>query len=112
MRKVIIEDGLTVRFPTRDESFADGVELGMLATLMSFNLASFSRTIATTNVDQARSLAQKLGYPSVIAEAEHGGSTKLTISRTRKVQLRLVSLSGEAMGVPDQPTVALRPVRA
>ena len=112
MRKVVIEDGLTVRFPTRDESFADGVELGMLATLMAFQLSSFSRTIATANVAQARSLAQKLGYQAVVAEIECDGSTRLTVSRSRKVHLRLISASDRPTGVPDQPTVALGPIRA
>lgn len=112
MRKVIIEDGLTVCFPTKDESFADGVELGMLATLMAFQVSSFSRTISTTNVAQARSLAQKLGYQAVVAKADGDGATRLTVSRSRKTHPHLISSSDRPTAAPNQPTVALRPVRA
>ncbi len=78
----------------------------MLATLMAFQLSSFSHTIASANVAQARTLAQKLGYQAVVAESNGDGTTRLTVNRRRKVHLRLVSASDQAKVQFDEHTIA------
>jgi hypothetical protein len=93
MRKVHIEDGLAVRFPGRDREFADGVEIGMLATLMASGLAEFSRTVASVNVEQARKLAQRLGYLVEADQCHANGMVRLTARRSRRAHLRIVAAS-------------------
>ena len=91
MRKILIEDGLAVRFPGRDQEFANGVEIGMLATLMAFGIARFSRTIASENVEQARMLGQKLGYEIEAAQSHAVGMVRLTMWRSSRAHLRVVA---------------------
>lgn len=62
MRHIDVADGLRLRFPSRDEEFDQGVEIGVIAALMSLELRDFSRWISVASVAQARSLAEKLGY--------------------------------------------------
>lgn len=62
MRKVNIENDLRIGFPGRDAGFHDGVEMGMLATLMALGLTEFTRSISDENIEQARVLGQHLGY--------------------------------------------------
>ena len=51
MWKINIQDDLRIRFPARDKVFAEGVEIGMLATLMSLGGREFGRTISKVNLD-------------------------------------------------------------
>jgi hypothetical protein len=62
VRRIHVEDGLSLRFPGRDEDFNEGVEIGILAALMSTGQRGFTHWISPRNVEQARSLAMKLGY--------------------------------------------------
>ena len=78
MRYIHVDEGLRLRFPARDEEFAAGVEIGMLTVLMDLGLqAEFSRWIASSNVEQARSVAEKLGYRLVAGQSD-GGWTHAT----------------------------------
>jgi hypothetical protein len=70
MRQIHVEDGLCLRFPGRDEEFNDGVEIGMIAVLMGIGQRAFTRHLSTANIDQARSLAEKMGYHIVTGPSD------------------------------------------
>jgi hypothetical protein len=87
-----LEDRLTVRFPGRDASFRAGVEVGMLATLMAMRTPRFVRSIAADNLDQARELAEKLGYHLLSVAAEPEGTLRVGFGTERpRPRLRLVA---------------------
>ena len=93
MWKINIQDDLRIRFPARDKVFAEGVEIGMLATLMSLGWKEFGRTISKVNLDQARSLGEKLGYHLAAVEDDAEDSTFLRITfrdRKQRAKLKLV----------------------
>jgi hypothetical protein len=62
MRHIHITDGLRLRFPARGEDFDLGVEIGMVAALMEAPLREFTRRISAANLEQARALAEKMGF--------------------------------------------------
>lgn len=92
MWKINIQDDLRIRFPARDKVFAEGVEIGMLATLMSLGSREFGRTISRVNLDQAKSLGEKLGYHlAEVAEDEEPGFVRITFrDRKQRAKLKLV----------------------
>lgn len=95
MRSVELEQGLKVRFPGQDASFADGVEIGVLATLMVGRQPEFAREIASGNVEQARALGRKLGYHLSDLEAVTGDRVRATFrARSLAPKLRLVASAG------------------
>lgn len=71
MRHIQIDVGLRLRFPDRSPEFDEGVEIGVLAALMSLSAGAFSHRVSTGSLDQVRRLAPKLGYHLVI-EASDG----------------------------------------
>lgn len=90
MRHIHLADGLRLKFPGRNEQFDDGVEIGILAALMEFSPAEFTREISTDNLDQARALAVKLGYRLLEGPAE-AGWTRVTLRlRASRPKLELV----------------------
>ena len=62
MRHIHLADGMRLRFPGRTEEFDLGVEIGVLAILMDSGLREIERVISTANLEQARALAEKMGY--------------------------------------------------
>ena len=80
MRAIEVESGLTLRFPKRGPEFADGVEIGVLAALMALEQPVVSRTIATGNIEQARVLAENLGYRLVNTQLE-GQTARITLNK-------------------------------
>lgn len=91
MWKINIQDDLRIRFPARDKVFAEGVEIGMLATLMSLGLREFGRTISKVNLDQARSLGEKLGFHAAAIEEDEPGFVRVTFrDRKQRAKLKLV----------------------
>jgi len=62
VRRIHVEHGLSLRFPGRDEEFNEGVEIGILAVLMSSGQRGFTHWVSQSNVGQARALAEKMGY--------------------------------------------------
>ena len=72
MRRIDVSDGLRVRFPSRSEEFDQGVEIGVIAALMSMETADFSRWISSASVCQARTMADKLGYRLIEGSSEAG----------------------------------------
>jgi hypothetical protein len=77
MRQIHVEDGLCLRFPGRDEEFNEGVEIGIIAVLMGAGESAFARHLSTGNIDQARSLAEKMGYHLLTGRCD-GLSTLVT----------------------------------
>src|SRR3712207_4563291 len=62
VRRIHVENGLSLRFPHRDEEFDEGVEIGILAVLMSSGARGFTHWVSTANVEQVRALAEGMGY--------------------------------------------------
>ncbi|MDB5594570.1 MAG: hypothetical protein JWM36_1531 [Hyphomicrobiales bacterium] len=90
MRFIEVADGLRFRFPGQSADFSAGVEIGALAVTMSFNLPEFHRAFGAANVEQARELAEALGY-RVTAGPEIDGAVSLGFCRHHaKAMLRLV----------------------
>ena len=91
MWKINIQDDLRIRFPARDSAFSEGVEIGMLATLMSLGWREFDRTISSANLDQARSLGEKLGYHMAGVADDEPGFLRVTFrERSQRARLKLV----------------------
>jgi len=86
MRQIHLTDGTRVRFPGRTEEFDQGVEIGILAVLMDFGTPEITRTISASNLEQARALADKLGYRLL----EGVGADGLTTVILRRAQVRPV----------------------
>jgi hypothetical protein len=89
-RVVHLDDGFTLRFPQRDQEFASGVEIGILAVLMDLGHCSIARWIASQNLAQVRALAEKFGY-----RLAHGAPDnewiRITLSRGKaEPRLKLV----------------------
>lgn len=90
MKFIEVTEGLRFRFPGQSADFSAGFEIGVLAVTMSFNLPEFHRVIAIGNLEQARELAEALGY-RVTAGPETDGAVSLDFSRHRaRAVLRLV----------------------
>jgi hypothetical protein len=62
VRRIHVEEGLSLRFPGRDEDFNEGVEIGILAALMSSGQRGFTHWVSSDNLEQARAVAGKMGY--------------------------------------------------
>ena len=86
MRQIHLTEGTRVRFPGRTEEFDQGVEIGILAVLMDFGTPEITRTISASNLEQARALADKLGYRLLEGVAADG----LTTVILRRAQVRPV----------------------
>ncbi|MCQ8783118.1 hypothetical protein NPA30_13115 [Aurantimonas sp. CSK15Z-1] len=86
---------MRIRFPGQDPSFAAGVEIGMLATLMSQKPREFSRQISAVNVDQARIVGRKLGYAIAEMEEASPGEMRVTFRDTSIApKLKLIRCTG------------------
>jgi hypothetical protein len=107
MRQIHVEDGLSLRFPGRDEEFNEGVEIGVIAVLMAGGEGAFTRHLSTANIEQARSLAEKLGYhlvtggcdgPSALVTFRKGRARpKLTLVHSSSVRGASEGASGAAL---------------
>ncbi len=103
MPKIEIEDGLTLRFPGRDASFHEGVEIGMLATLMATGQPEIVRTISAAALEQAQALAGGLGYRA--GDVRPLGADRLSLTLVRRgcrPRLRVVATGAEAGGAAAQ----------
>ncbi len=72
-----IAEGFRVRFPSRSVEFAEGVEIGVLTTLLDTGLVEFNRVISVAAKQQAISLADALGY-AVAEEQVTDGLVSIT----------------------------------
>jgi hypothetical protein len=90
MHHIHLTEGVRLRFPARSEDFDQGVEIGMLAVLMSQDNAEFVRRISGANLGQVRALADQFGYRLVEGPSE-GDWVELTFyNRTARPRLRVV----------------------
>lgn len=95
VRKIAVEEGLRIGFPGRDAGFHDGVEMGMLATLMALGFTEFTREVSSLNVEQARVLGQQLGYHVGGLDRTGEGNCRVTFrNRAQRPKLRLVQSGG------------------
>jgi hypothetical protein len=84
VRSIHVEDGLRLRFAGRDEEFNEGVEIGILASLMSSGQRGFTHWVSRANVEQARALAGKMGYR--LTEGVVDGALTEVILRTKRMR--------------------------
>jgi hypothetical protein len=90
MHHIHLAEGLKLRFPARSTDFDQGVEVGMLAALMSQDVAEFNRRISSANLGQVRALADQFGYRLVEGEAESEWVELTFYNRTARPRLRVV----------------------
>jgi hypothetical protein len=91
VRKIEVEEGLRVRFPGREAEFANGVEIGILLAQMGMRQPVVAQRIAAENVDQARTLAEKLGYRLVV-DAVSADTVRVTLTaKGIRPKLKVVS---------------------
>jgi hypothetical protein len=84
VRRIHVEDGLSLRFPNRDKDFDEGVEIGILAVLMSSGARGFTHWVSSANVEQVRALAEGMGYR--LTEGEADGPLTEVIFRTGRAR--------------------------
>lgn len=90
MHHIHLAEGLRLRFPARSADFDQGVEIGVLAVLMSQDTAEFSRRISTANLGQVRALAEQFGYRMVEGQADDEWVELSFYSRAARPRLRVV----------------------
>lgn len=90
MHHIHLAEGLRLRFPARSADFDQGVEVGMLAALMSQDVSEFSRRISKANVGQVRAVAEQFGYRLVEGEATEDCITLTFYNRAARPRLRVV----------------------
>lgn len=96
MRHIYLDDGLRLRFSGRDEEFDQGVEIGIVAALMSSGQGDFTRWLSTANVEQARALGVRMGYRLILGHADDEW-TEMTFTTARaRAKLTLVHSRGDA----------------
>jgi hypothetical protein len=81
---------MRLRFPARSVDFDQGVEIGIVAALMSQDLTEFTRRISRDNLGQVRALVEQFGY-RLVEGAEDGDFVEINfLSRAARPRLRLV----------------------
>ena len=70
MHHIHLAEGMRLRFPARTADFDQGVEIGIVAALMSQDLMEFSRKISNENLGQVRALVEQFGYRLVEGHAD------------------------------------------
>lgn len=91
MRKILVEDGLTLRFPGRGVDFIEGVEIGVLASMMALGAEGITRPIGRTNLEQARALAEGMGYRLIVAGEDCDEVAVTLTRRTLRPALRVIA---------------------
>ena len=90
MHHIHLAEGMRLRFPARNTDFDQGVEIGIIAALMSQDLMEFTRKISSENLGQMRALVEQFGY-RLIEGAEDGEFVELKFySRNARPRLRVV----------------------
>ncbi|SCY53603.1 hypothetical protein [Microvirga guangxiensis] len=90
MHHIHLAEGLRLRFPARSVDFDQGVEVGVLAALMSQDVSEFSRRISKANLGQVRAVAEQFGYRLVEGEAAEDCVELTFYSRAARPRLRVV----------------------
>lgn len=73
MRTVHLADDLRLRFPGREDEFTEGVEVGMIAALMSLGHSQITRTLSPECLEQVEGVARKLRYHLAERSPEEAG---------------------------------------
>jgi len=94
MHHIHLAEGLRLRFPARSADFDQGVEVGMLAALMSQDVSEFSRRISKANLGQVRAVAEQFGYRLVEGETVDDCVVLTFYSRAARPRLRVVHSAG------------------
>ncbi|WP_201831333.1 hypothetical protein [Microvirga zambiensis] len=90
MHHIHLAEGMRLRFPARNTDFDQGVEIGIVAALMSQDLMEFTRRISSENLGQMRALVEQFGY-RLIEGAEDGDFVEIRFySRNARPRLRVV----------------------
>ena len=90
-RTIHLAEDCTLLFAGRSTEFADGVEIGILSAQMDHGISRLVRLIHSGNVEQLRSVAQKLGYRLILG-ATDGDHVHAHLQATKNAPtLRVVS---------------------
>jgi hypothetical protein len=90
MHHIHLAEGMRLRFPARGADFDQGVEVGIVAALMSQDLTEFTRKISRENLGQVRALVEQFGY-RLLEGREDGDFVEINfLSRTARPRLRVV----------------------
>ncbi|MCJ2121376.1 hypothetical protein [Methylobacterium sp. J-077] len=90
MRHIHVVPGLRLRFAGRDETFDEGVEIGLLAAQLASGVAEFTMTLAASTLDQARMLATNMGYRLHVTTMDEGTVEVMFLTGSRRPKLQLV----------------------
>lgn len=93
MRHIHVEEGLRLRFPGRDEAFNEGVEIGLLVGHMASGRTEFTLRLASTTLEQARSVAASLNYRVHVVHEHEGSVEVMFLTGRRRPKLMLVHQS-------------------
>jgi hypothetical protein len=91
MRRMTVQDGLTVRFPGRSAEFDEGFEIGVLAASMAAGLGRFDARVGRDTLEQARAFAQGFGYRVIETAAGDDWLTLTFMSGAQRPRLKLVA---------------------
>jgi hypothetical protein len=89
MRRIHLTEEVTLRFPERSEEFDEGVELGILAASIEFGKVD-RVWIAASSCDQARALAEKMGYRITEGAADGDWIEIVLRPQERRPRLKLI----------------------
>jgi hypothetical protein len=81
MRRIYVEDGLSVSFPWRDAEFDQGVEVGIAIALMAAG-QNFTTWLSNDTIEQVKELAAKMNFHLISQQA---------LEETTQVSLRVGS---------------------
>ena len=90
MRHIQVEDGLRLKFPGRDETFNEGVEIGLLLAQMASGRSEITARFAAATLDQARILAKRMGYRVHVVREDGVGAEVMFLTGSRRPKLTLV----------------------
>jgi hypothetical protein len=90
MRHIHVMPGLRLRFAGRNETFNEGVEIGLLAAQLASGIAEFTMTLAASTTDHARVLATNMGYRLHVTTMNEGAVEIIFITGSRRPKLELV----------------------
>ncbi|MGH1575092.1 hypothetical protein ACRAWG_36200 [Methylobacterium sp. P31] len=91
MRHIQVEDGLRLRFPRRGDEFAEGVEIGLLLGRMAAVQREFTAHLASSTLEQARILAERMGYRVHIVSDDAVTAEVIFLTGSRRPKLTLIS---------------------
>ena len=78
MHHIHLAAGMRLRFPARSADFDQGVEIGIVAALMSQDLTEFSRRISRENLGQVRALVDHyMGNAKILRAAVTASGLKV-----------------------------------